>query len=104
MNATQNLAALYRALEEKPDDRLAALALADWYEEQGDLSASDCVRWVVHKRKRPYKYSKDGPLTVSSPNWSDGWYWWAKARAGAGWGHPSTCGLPARLWNRLKHT
>jgi uncharacterized protein (TIGR02996 family) len=65
------LDALYAALDQDPTDALARVALADWYEEQGDTLAAQACRWILEKGKRPYDYG-DGR----------GWRWWCRHLGG----------------------
>jgi uncharacterized protein (TIGR02996 family) len=47
--------ALYETLSRTPNDWATRAVLADWYEEQGQQPAADCLRWMVRRRKRPYR-------------------------------------------------
>jgi uncharacterized protein (TIGR02996 family) len=106
MSEPDPLTAFFLMLDEHPGDSVTLLALADWYEEQGRPEGAACVRWVVRNVRYPFRYRRDGGLSVSGVEWHDGWYWWAldDPYAGQTWGHPLHCRLPHRLWNRLKHS
>jgi hypothetical protein len=45
--------ALFSALESNRGDRVSLSALADWFEEQGEPDARECLRWVVAAGRRP---------------------------------------------------
>ncbi len=100
------LEAFYFALDESPDDPVTTLALADWYDEQGDGPAAECLRWAHARQRRPFRYDKSANLTASSKRWHEGWLWWAVEGRGYGadWGHPRECRLPHELWDELPHT
>jgi hypothetical protein len=102
MTENRTLISLYRALEEA-NDPVALLALADFYEEQGNLQPANCLRWTVDQGRFPFQYQARC-LRVHSGNWHDGWWWWARPRPRNTWGHPSTCELPVPLWNKLRHS
>jgi uncharacterized protein (TIGR02996 family) len=106
MTEPKALDALYLALNDSPADPVTTLALADWYEEQGDAPAAECLRWAVARQRWPYRYDRKAPLAVSCKRWHDGWLWWAvEGRRHAGdWGHPRECRLPFELWDALPHT
>jgi uncharacterized protein (TIGR02996 family) len=97
--------AFYLALDEGPGDTVTALALADWYEEHGNLDAAECLRWATTHNRRPFRYRKSGGLSVSCNTWHEGWYWWAveERSYGRDWGHPPECRLPYELWEALPH-
>jgi uncharacterized protein (TIGR02996 family) len=103
--------AFYLALDESPGDPVTTLALADWYEEQGNSRAADCLRWAAENARWPFQYRKGGPVKVFSQKFHEGWYWWAVADssadldwgAEADWGHPRECRLPRPTWERLKY-
>ena len=99
------LAAFYLALDEDPGDEVTLLALADWYEEHDQTTAADALRWAVRHGRRPYCYPADGGLTVSSPEWHLGWFWWAAddAAHARDWGHSPRCRLPRAVWEKLRH-
>jgi uncharacterized protein (TIGR02996 family) len=105
MPETDPVSPFYLAIEDDPDDRVSLLALADWFEEHDELVAADCLRWTVKYGRRPYCYPADGGLTVSSPDWHVGWFWWAVDDAAhtRDWGYPSHCRLPRTVWARLRH-
>lgn len=42
-----------KALDDNPRDYTVRLALADWFEEQGDSRAAEALRWSVEKRVSP---------------------------------------------------
>ncbi len=106
MTGHDPVSAFYLVLEESPGDTATLLALSDWYEEHGDLTAADCIRWSARRKRYPFRYHLDGPLTVAGVSWHDGWYWWANddGRFGADWGHTQECRLPRRLWALLRHS
>ena len=96
--------AFYRALDDAPDDATTLCALADWYEEQGDVSIAACVRWTIRLRLRPIRFSRVndyGALRVG-PTWNEGWYWWVVDEPN--WVEERACRLPPALWNRLDHS
>jgi uncharacterized protein (TIGR02996 family) len=97
-------AALYLTLDENPGDHVTLLALADWYEEQGQAGCAACLRWTVRNALYPFHYSRD-LLKKNGSDWHEGWYWWAldDPYAGADWGHPLHCRLPLKVWHRLQH-
>jgi hypothetical protein len=47
------LDALFWAIEDRPDDHLALLALADWFEETSRPVAARALRWAASKGLRP---------------------------------------------------
>jgi len=96
-------AALYKAIEEKPLDSVSILALADWYEEQGQTEAAAALRWLAEQKKTPYRYIYQEELKVHFDQWKSGWYWWATDAEGHDWGHPDSCVLPHKLWSKLTH-
>lgn len=95
----------YLALEESPGDVVTLLALADWYDEQGDPDAAGCLRWVVRLGKWPFRYHQAaGPPQRGGP-WREGWWWWAidGPSASVDWGLPAACLLPPAVWQRMVH-
>ena len=50
--------ALFAALDAEAADAVAQNALADWFEENGELSAAACLRWVARNRRRPGHYAR----------------------------------------------
>lgn len=95
----------YLTLAETPGDPATLYALADWYEELGDLDRAACLRWTVQRGLHPFLYRSDGGLLVTSQSWHDGWYWWANSdQYGRDWGHPVSCRLPQPLWRMLRHS
>jgi uncharacterized protein (TIGR02996 family) len=100
------LAALFLSLDATPGDHVTLLALADWFEEQGQPEKAACLRWTIRNNLRPFRYTRDGSVTKKSNDWNDGWYWWARADPyiGQGWGHPLHCRLPYQVWEKLHHT
>src|SRR5258708_24558934 len=88
--------ALYLALDEAPDDSVTMRALADWYEEQGDLSTAECLHWAVERKRCPFRYHKGSGLAVSAKEWRDGWVWWVigDPSRGRDWGLAPECRLP----------
>jgi uncharacterized protein (TIGR02996 family) len=105
MNDADPLTAFYLALDEMPGDRVTMLALADWYEEHGEISAAECLRWLVEYGLYPFRYRKGETVQHSPPAWHEGWYWWAveNSQARRNWRYPRSCCLPQALWDRLKH-
>ena len=96
--------AFYRELEDAPDDATTLCALADWYEEQGDLSSAGCVRWTIRRGLHPIRFSRAndyGSLCVG-PTWNDAWYWWVIDEPNGV--EEKCCRLPPALWNRLDHS
>jgi uncharacterized protein (TIGR02996 family) len=106
MSAPNPLSAFYAALDENPADHVTLLALADWYEEQDQSPAAECLRWLASHGYRPFLYRVNGGLTVSSEVWHDGWFWWAvdEPYHARDWGHPPNCRLPRLVWLKLRHT
>jgi hypothetical protein len=51
--ATARLDAFHALLDYDPQDWLTRSLLADWYADQGDSVAEDCLRWQARKQKRP---------------------------------------------------
>ncbi len=98
------LTAFYLSLDESPGDAVTVLALADWYEEQGQPDSARCLRWAVRGMLYPFRYRR-GALARNGKDWHDGWFWWAldDPYEGQAWGHPLHCRLPLRVWNRLRH-
>ena len=103
MHGPDALRAFYLALAETPGDPVTLLALSDWYDEQGDSSAAECVRWSARKKRWPFQYHR-GTLAVHSDTFHDGWLWWANDDPlfGADWGHSLECRLQPRLWKLLR--
>jgi hypothetical protein len=62
-------AALEVYLDDNPDDALGRYALADLFEERGDLDAAHCQRWLADQRLWPDANLKPFSLT--------GWHWWS---------------------------
>ncbi|MFO0928405.1 MAG: hypothetical protein U0736_15485 [Gemmataceae bacterium] len=106
MTAYDPLDAFYLTLDESPGDPVTLLALADWYEEALRPDAAACLRWTVQHKYIPFRYTGQGQLTVFSESWNKGWVWWAidDPAFGRDWGHPSSCRLPAHVWDELRHT
>jgi uncharacterized protein (TIGR02996 family) len=108
MSLHDPLSAFYDALDQTPEeDRVTLLALADWYEEQGEPEAAECLRWTVRQGLSPFCYQRDGGgVTVSSDAWHDGWFWWSvdEPSQTSDWGHDPACRLPRALWQKLRHT
>ena len=96
--------AFYLGLDESPGDTTTLFALADWYEEQGDLDRASCVRWTIRRGLHPHRFDKASsnrkPILGRSAN--DGWYWWAEDAPNDC--EVTTCRLPSELWNRLRHS
>jgi uncharacterized protein (TIGR02996 family) len=46
---------LYASLDQSPDDWEVRSVLGDWLEEAGRQADADAVRWMVERRKRPYR-------------------------------------------------
>src|SRR5262245_29400774 len=105
-----SLDALYKALDDKPDDQVTIRALADWYEEHDNQDAAECLRWTAEEKKHPFLYKKrGGGVSVSCKTWHDKWLWWAIFKEGEheygnDWGHSPECRLPPGLWDKIKHT
>lgn len=57
MNYSIDLDSLYLYLNENSLDWLTWMALADWYEEEGDSKLSAAVRWMITRHQLPYNYS-----------------------------------------------
>lgn len=55
----EHLAAAY---DRDPSDLILVRALADYFEEEGNPTAADCLRWVVEKGRVPAK----APMTKSA--------------------------------------
>jgi hypothetical protein len=109
----ETLTSLYLALDETPGDSLTLNALADAYEDLGDQNAVSCVRWTITRKKFPFLFRADLGLSVNSKTFTDGWVWWAvdssittaaRFYATPDLGHPNSCRLPRRIWERLRHT
>jgi hypothetical protein len=104
MNESRELTALYGVLEACPDDRVTQLVLGDWYEEQGQVTAAACLRWLLASGKHPYRYHVRNTLRYHHDSWAEGWYWWTTEKElDEEWGYPKTCELPFSLWDRLMH-
>jgi hypothetical protein len=71
--AAARLDAFHALLDDDPQDWLIRSLLADWYADQGDSVAEDCLRWQAREKKRP--------LSIGQ-RWTDS--------AGAGMTWPST--------------
>jgi hypothetical protein len=57
--ATARLDAFHALLDDAPQDWLIRSLLADWYADQGNSVAEDCLRWQAREQKRPlYNPSK----------------------------------------------
>ena len=106
MPETDALAGFFLSLDERPGDWVILQALADWYEEQGLPENARCLRWTADRALHPFRYRRDGGLTVSGASWHDGWFWWAldDRDSGAEWGHPLHCRLPRGVWKHLRRT
>jgi hypothetical protein len=81
------LAALDRAL----DDPVAPAALADWFEERGDATAAECLRWLVRNGRRPGCYEEQTLY---------GKFVWIRLEASPILNQPEAQ-LPERLWEAL---
>jgi hypothetical protein len=53
--AMTTLDTLYEGLIRSPNDWELRAVLADWFEEAGQQSVADCLRWMVKHHKRPYR-------------------------------------------------
>jgi hypothetical protein len=51
--AAARLDAFHALLDDDPQDWLIRSHLADWYADQGDSVAEDCLRWQAQEKKRP---------------------------------------------------
>jgi hypothetical protein len=51
--AAARLDAFHALLDDAPQDWLIRSHLADWYADQGDYMAEDCLRWQAREKKRP---------------------------------------------------
>lgn len=47
---------LLASLEKHPADWELRRVIADWYEENGELTESFCFRWTADNEKRPYSF------------------------------------------------
>jgi uncharacterized protein (TIGR02996 family) len=105
MHGPDPLDAFYLVLAELPGDIATLLALSDWYDEQGDAGAAECIRWCARRKRWPFRYPA-GSLTVASSEFRDGWFWWTCGEGARGddWGFPAECRLPPRLWRQLRHS
>src|SRR5262245_9864058 len=105
MSQIDTLAGFYHALKETPGDPVTLLALADWFEDNGQPDSASCVRWTLRRKRFPFEFHRnEGGLLNDSPTWHDGWFWWTTSEIyGSDWGHPVTCRLPTDLWKRLKN-
>jgi uncharacterized protein (TIGR02996 family) len=102
------LAGFYLALRQSPGDPVTLLALADYYEEQGQPDKAACVRWSLRRQRHPFEFRSDLPdlpdPVRKSPAFKDCWFWWARDGGyGADWGHPQSCRLPEKVWEKLKN-
>ena len=52
MSEAPILTALYDELEANPSDSLTLCALADWFEENDQDKAAECVRWLAEMGNR----------------------------------------------------
>ena len=96
--------AFYLSLDESPGDATTLCALADWYEERGELGNAGCVRWTIRRGLHPIRFVRDKSqaTAVRGVSWSDGWYWWVIDEPN--WAAEKACRLPPELWNRLAHS
>jgi uncharacterized protein (TIGR02996 family) len=106
MSFQDPLSAFYLSLDQAPDDQVTLLALADWYEEQGDTQAAACLRWTVRRGLSPFRYRVGGAVTQSGQEWHDGWFWWTVDEPYFldDWRFDITCRLPRPLWAQLRHS
>ena len=98
--------AFYLVLNESPGDIVTLLALSDWYDEAGDVTAAECIRWSARRKRWPFRYTRSAEaLSVAGSDWHEGWFWWGHDDPGRGgdWGHPDECRLPIRLWRQIRH-
>ena len=70
---------LHAALDKSCTDQATRSILADWYEDQGDWMAAECLRWLVKHNVRPYYYGKEHDKDdIIYDKWSitslDNWY------------------------------
>ena len=104
MSEAPILTAMYDELEANPGDRLTLCALADWFEENDEIKAAECVHWLAEMEKVPFRYSSEVEILHHCEGWKNGWWWWTTASTRKGWGYPKTCRLPRTLWEKMKHT
>jgi hypothetical protein len=70
--AAARLDAFHALLDCDPQDWLIRSLLADWYADQGNWMAEDCLRWQAREKKRP-RYS---------PPYRQSWRWFDLAEYG----------------------
>jgi uncharacterized protein (TIGR02996 family) len=66
---TKDEAALQAQLDKQPDDAASRMVLADLLEDQGQVDAARCQRWLAERRKWADSDLKAFNLT--------GWHWWS---------------------------
>jgi uncharacterized protein (TIGR02996 family) len=83
--------ALLSALDADRGDVVSQAALADWFDEQGDAQAAECLRWVVRNRRRPGHYPAQDTY---------GSYFWELQEPAPLLNDPPAQ-LPEALWNAV---
>jgi hypothetical protein len=66
---SEDEARLHKHLDEQPSDAASRRVLADLLEEQGQVEAARCQRWLADKGKYP-----DSRLDTFHQT---GWHWWS---------------------------
>jgi hypothetical protein len=90
-----DLKKIHRVLDQDPTDVLSRLALADLYEEEGDLITARAWRWLAAQKKWPYDWAKQPEYDCFKTfDWYQG--------EGAVWAVPPSCHVPPALWPFLR--
>jgi len=84
---------LHRALDKRPHEQMLRLLLADAYEEAGDESAAECLRWMAKKDRHPLELKGVWP--------SGNWQWWNPEQYNLA--EPQYNHLPPSLWYQLQN-